>query len=142
MGGAQNTKMVAALSLHSNLLLSLLAWSFTAFCNKPALAIKLPDDIVQQEVFKSGDGGYDCFRIPALLITPKNTLLAFAEGRGQHTNVCSDHGDVHIVLKRSTNFGVTWSNLTVVYSEYPDHTIGECGQNWEQLFTCDEWGMQ
>lgn len=97
-----------------------LAFSVAAHCKNTAL----PGDIVQREVFKAGEGGYYCFRIPALLFTTKDTLLAFAEGRGQHTKVCSDHGDVHIILKRSTDFGATWSNLTVVYAEYPDHTIG------------------
>ena len=98
----------------------LLAFGVAALCKNTSL----PSDIVQREVFKAGEGGYYCFRIPALLFTTKDTLLAFAEGRGQHTKVCSDHGDVHIVLKRSTDFGATWSNLTVVYAEYPNHTIG------------------
>lgn len=73
----------------------------------------------------AGEGGYFCFRIPALLFTSNGSLLAFAEGRGQHTRVCSDHGDVHIVVKRSSDLGKTWSNLTVVYTEI-GHTIGEC----------------
>ena len=84
---------------------------------------RLPRDIVQTEVFKAGEAGYFCFRIPALLFTSSGSLLAFAEGRGQHKGVCEDHGDVHIVLKRSNNSGETWSKLTIVYSE-PNHTIG------------------
>ena len=83
------------------------------------------DPIFRIDVFKARDLEYECFRIPSLLFTSKGTLLAFAEGRGQHSNSCSDHGDVHIVLKRSTDLGHTWSNMTVVYTEYPHNTIGE-----------------
>ena len=75
------------------------------------------------EVYKAGDLGYECFRIPSLLFTSKGTLLAFAEGRGQHSKSCADHGDVHIVLKRSTDYGNTWSDMTVVHIE-ANHTIG------------------
>lgn len=83
-----------------------------------------PNNITQTKVYTAGEDGYYCFRIPALLFTAKGTLLAFAEGRGRTTNVCDDHGDVHIVLKRSSDLGQTWSNLTTVYQE-SDHTIGE-----------------
>ena len=82
------------------------------------------ENITQTAVYTAGEGGYYCFRIPALLFTNKGTLLAFAEGRGRTTNVCSDHGDVHIVLKRSSDMGQTWSNLSIVHEE-TGHTIGE-----------------
>ena len=81
-------------------------------------------NITQTPVYVAGEGGYYCFRIPALLFTGKGTLLAFAEGRGQHTGSCDDHGDVHIVVKRSSDLGRTWSNLTTVYMEN-GHTIGK-----------------
>ena len=81
-----------------------------------------PREVLQKEVFKAGEGNYFCFRIPALAFTAKGTLLAFAEGR--RTPLCLDHGDVHIVLKRSTDLGQTWSNLSVIHSE-SGHTIGE-----------------
>ena len=75
------------------------------------------------EVYKAGDLGYECFRIPSLLFTSKGTLLAFAEGRGQHSKSCADSGDVHIVLRRSTDNGNTWSDLVIVHME-TNHTIG------------------
>ena len=78
-------------------------------------------NITQTTVYSAGEGGYYCFRIPALLFTASGTLLAFAEGR---RGSCADHGDVHIVLKRSSDSGRTWSNLTVVHRE-DGHTIGE-----------------
>ncbi len=75
------------------------------------------------EVYKAGDFGYECFRIPSLLFTSRGTLLAFAEGRGQHSKSCADRGDVHIVLKRSSDYGNTWSDMMVVHIE-ANHTIG------------------
>ena len=75
------------------------------------------------EVYKAGDLGYECFRIPSLLFTSRGTLLAFAEGRGQHSKSCADRGDVHIVLKRSSDYGNTWSDMTVVHIE-ANHTVG------------------
>ena len=83
------------------------------------------DPIFRIDVFKAEDLEYECFRIPSLLFTSKGTLLAFAEGRGQHSNSCADHGDVHIVLKRSADLGHTWSNMSVIYTEYPHNTIGK-----------------
>ena len=65
-------------------------------------------------LFKAGDHGYSCFRIPALLHTSKNNLLAFAEAR---KNGCGDAGDIDLVLRRSGDGGKTWSELQVVWSD-------------------------
>ncbi|MCC6725707.1 MAG: exo-alpha-sialidase [Saprospiraceae bacterium] len=62
-------------------------------------------------VFQSGEAGYACFRIPAIVRSPEGVLLAFAEGR---KTGCSDFGDVDVVLKTSKNKGKTWSQLRVV----------------------------
>ncbi|MGX1026740.1 exo-alpha-sialidase [Streptomyces sp. SAI-097] len=56
-------------------------------------------------------GGYACFRIPAIVRTTDGTLLAFAEGRVLD---CGDAGDIDVVLKRSTDGGLTWGPLQVV----------------------------
>ncbi|MFJ2155104.1 exo-alpha-sialidase [Streptomyces sp. NPDC087856] len=66
----------------------------------------------QQVLFKAPqDAGYACFRIPAMVKTVDGTLLAFAEGRVLN---CGDAADIDIVVKRSTDDGVTWSPLQVV----------------------------
>lgn len=72
------------------------------------------------DVFRSGDGGYHTFRIPALIMTKRGTLLAFAEGR---RGSASDTGNIDIVLKRSADQGKTWSELQVV-SDMDGDTIG------------------
>jgi len=66
------------------------------------------------DVFESGKEGYHTFRIPALLLTPKGTLLAFAEGR---KNGRGDSGAIDLVIKRSADGGKSWSGLKVVASD-------------------------
>jgi sialidase-1 len=65
-------------------------------------------------VFKRGEAGYSCFRIPAIVQSKEGTLLAFAEGR---QNNCEDNGDVDMVLKRSADGGLSWSALEVVWAD-------------------------
>ena len=49
----------------------------------------------QQTLFRAGDHGYQCYRIPALVVTGKGAILAFAEAS---KSSCSDHGDIDLVL--------------------------------------------
>ncbi|QFZ73431.1 laminin G [Streptomyces fagopyri] len=71
-----------------------------------------PPEFEQQVLFRaSQDPGYACFRIPAVVRTPRGTLLAFAEGR---VHDCGDAGDVDIVVKRSADGGRSWGPLQVV----------------------------
>jgi len=65
-------------------------------------------------LYKCGEEGYQCFRIPAIVTTTRGTLLAFAEGR---KNSCSDSGDIDLVVKRSVDGGKTWSGLSVVWDD-------------------------
>jgi sialidase-1 len=59
-------------------------------------------------VFQSKEGGYDFFRIPAIVQTSTDHLIAFAEGR---VNGSGDFGNVDIVYKISKNGGKTWEAL-------------------------------
>jgi sialidase-1 len=74
----------------------------------------------QSEVFRSGEGGYHTYRIPALITTAKGTLLAFCEGR---RNSGSDSGDIDVLLRRSFDNGKTWSAVQTVVDMGGD-TIG------------------
>ncbi|MGN9758949.1 sialidase family protein [Streptomyces sp. SD31] len=61
--------------------------------------------------YVSGEGGYDTYRIPATITTPRGTVLAFAEGRHDGAG---DTGDIDVVLRRSRDGGCTWGPVTVV----------------------------
>jgi sialidase-1 len=84
------------------------------FAANVATAAPPPAEPVQTPVFVSGTDGNHTYRIPAVIVTPKGTLLAFCEGR---KNNRSDHGDIDLVLKRSSDGGKTWSDMQIVYEE-------------------------
>lgn len=65
-------------------------------------------------LFKSEENGYACYRIPAIVVTNDGSLLAFCEAR---LNGCSDTGDIDIVMKKSTNNGLTWGKMKVVWND-------------------------
>ncbi|MES2371477.1 MAG: sialidase family protein [Bacteroidota bacterium] len=71
-------------------------------------------------LYKAGEAGYSCFRIPAIVATTKGTLLAFAEAR---KNGCGDAGNIDLVVKRSNDNGKTWSSLQMVW----DDSTNTCG---------------
>lgn len=73
-----------------------------------------------ERLFVSGETGYGRYRIPAVYVTPKQTVLAFCEGRVQPSGLT---GNIDIVLRRSTDGGQTWSPLQVVADDGPN-TLG------------------
>ena len=83
------------------------------FClvNLLLLFISASNSQAQSLVFKSGDGGYATYRIPAIVKAPGGDLLAFCEGR---VNNAGDFGNIDIVMKRSMDGGATWSTLQIV----------------------------
>lgn len=68
----------------------------------------------QTDVYSSGTDGYHTFRIPALVVTPRDALLAICEGRKDHGQ---DSGDIDIVVKRSEDCGQTWSDMQLVWND-------------------------
>ncbi|HEX5025626.1 MAG TPA: sialidase family protein [Agriterribacter sp.] len=86
-------------------------------CLPVVILLLLSDIACGQElnhVYKSGENGYLCFRIPAIVTTNKGTLLAFAEAR---RNGCGDAGDIDLVVKRSANGGKTWTAMEIVWND-------------------------
>jgi sialidase-1 len=77
-------------------------------------------EITESDVFRSGEGGYHTYRIPALITTQKGSLLAFCEGRRQSG---ADSGDIDLLLKRSFDDGRTWTK-TQVLADFGGDTIG------------------
>lgn len=71
-------------------------------------------------LWTSGQDGYHTYRIPALLVTPRDTVLAFCEGRKTSHR---DHGDLDLVVKRSQDGGRTWTPQQIVHEEGGDAEI-------------------
>src|SRR5882757_392163 len=65
-------------------------------------------------IYKNGEDGYKCYRIPAMVTTGKGTVLAFAEAR---KNNCGDAGDIDLVVRRSEDGGKTWGSMEVVWND-------------------------
>jgi len=54
----------------------------------------------QTNLWAADKDGYHTYRIPALLVTAKGSVLAFCEGRKTGSG---DHGDLDLLMKRSTD---------------------------------------
>lgn len=72
------------------------------------------EDLFRTVLWESGRGGYHTYRIPAITVTKKGTLLAFCEGRNKGLG---DSGDIDMLVKRSTDGGRTWSDQRVVWND-------------------------
>ncbi len=70
-----------------------------------------PASGAKQAVFVSGTEGYHSYRIPAMVVTNKGTILAFCEGR-KFTG--RDTDDIDTMLRRSTDGGKTWTGQQIV----------------------------
>jgi len=66
------------------------------------------------KVFISGTDGYDTYRIPAIVVTEKETIIAFCEGR---KDTGGDSGDIDILFKRSFDKGKTWSGQQTIWDD-------------------------
>jgi len=69
--------------------------------------------LTDTDVFVLDEPGYHYFRIPSIVKTNNNVLLAFAEGR-QNTENDGDEEENDIVLKKSLDNGNSWGDLIVV----------------------------
>ncbi len=68
--------------------------------------ISRANEITKTDLFTVGDHGYNLFHIPGIAVTAKGTILACCEAR---RNAGRDWDDIDILLRRSTDDGVTWS---------------------------------
>ena len=75
------------------------------------------------DVYVKGESNYNTFRIPSLLLTPKGTLLAFAEARKDSAR---DGGHTEIALKRSSDGGKTWGPMAIVVADPPNAVCNPC----------------
>jgi sialidase-1 len=103
-----------ALKQTKHLLIFLLGLFCLTSCSK-----KKEEHVIWNHIWQNSDPSYDNFRIPALIVTQKGTVLAFAEGRAGD----GDSGNIDLLIKRSTDNGKTWSEQAVVWSD-GDNTCG------------------
>ncbi len=78
------------------------------------------DGIERTDLFVSGQDGFTAFRIPALVVTKKGTILAICEGR---KSSFSDKGNIDLVMKRSSDGGATWDKVRTIH-DAGEHTAG------------------
>lgn len=98
----------ALLRLIENLCMRLLLLFFFIYNSSVSNAQEL------NYLFRAGDSGYKCFRIPAIVKSNAGTLLAFAEAR---KSGCGDAGNIDLVVRRSSDNGKTWSPLQIVWDD-------------------------
>lgn len=79
-----------------------------------------PTLISQTDLFIGGDNGYNTYRIPAMVVSKRGTILVFCEGR---KNSDSDVGDIDLLLKSSSDGGQTWTHQRIVHEEGGDAEI-------------------
>lgn len=70
-------------------------------------------------VFTNGEDGYHTIRIPTVVVTPRGTVLAFAEGR---RDSYADDGTIDLLLRSSHDGGENWSAIQIVRSAAGDGT--------------------
>ena len=78
------------------------------------------DPLPKTDIFVGGQGGYHTYRIPAVVVSPNGTILAFCEGRKANR---TDDGDIDLLLRRSTDGGRTWLPVQLLQEEGGDKLI-------------------
>jgi sialidase-1 len=74
--------------------------------------------VLVKELWSKENISHNNYRIPSMVVSQQNTLLAFAEGREG-----GDSGDIDILLKRSTDNGISWGQQIIVW----DDSDNSCG---------------
>jgi len=77
-------------------------------------------ELSRADVYVGGQDGYHTYRIPALVVSAKGTVLAICEGR---KNGPQDDGDIDLLVKRSSDGGTTWSRQIIIHEEGGDAPI-------------------
>ncbi len=111
-----------SLSTHLLVLLGLILLAGNLLANGSTVT-KTWEDPEKVIVFESGEGGYHTYRIPALIVTKKGTLLAFCEGR---KNGRGDSGEINTLLRRSFDGGRTWGPMQKVAVDGPNTFGNPC----------------
>lgn len=81
-----------------------------------AACLAAPGETVAHKttLFTAGEAGYVAYRIPAIVVTPQQTVLVAAEGR---KNSRSDWGHIDMFYRRSQDSGLTWEPARVLVAQ-------------------------
>ena len=129
---------------------------FTQACQKDGETQGNPTPVPPEEevpssefnyIYNQGTDGFELYRIPAIVKSKSNTLLAFAEARKARSN--GDSGDIDLVVKRSSDNGKTWSKQITIWNDgqntcgNPVPIVDDRGRihllmTWN--FQTDKWG--
>ena len=72
------------------------------------------------DLWAAGKGEYHTYRIPAMVVTTKGSILAFCEGRKFHSH---DAGKIDLLVKRSHDHGQSWEEERIAVEDR-DMTCG------------------
>ncbi len=103
------------------LLLLISTFGFSYVLYKPQWNV----DVEHRALFTKGEAGRE-YRIPSMLVLPGDIILAFAESR---TQAYLDWGNIDLVMKRSTDGGITWSEIYVL-GDNGTRTVGNPCSVW------------
>ncbi|MDB4664784.1 glycoside hydrolase [Verrucomicrobia bacterium] len=98
--------------------------------------VPLPE---MQTIYQSGSTTTHTYRIPALLVSKKGTLLAFAEAR---RNSGGDTANIDTVVRRSEDDGKTWGDEIVVFDEQDNVAGNPCpvvDQSTGRIWSLQTW---
>ena len=93
----------------------------------------------RQTLYRSGSPGTHTYRIPALVVTKKDTILAFAEAR---RNGGGDTADIDSVVRRSEDGGKTWGDEIIVFDEQGNVAGNPCpvvDQSTGRIWSLHTW---
>ena len=77
------------------------------FCND-----KEKGSFIWSHVWKDSDGAYNHYRIPSMIVTQKETVLIFCEGRSG-----GDASDIDLLVRRSDDNGQSWSEQSIIWED-------------------------
>jgi len=102
-----------------NIIAVLLILTFAGFCTNENTS-KIPSGVITYSALFTDEMSTDvsCYRIPALITAPDGTLIVAADERVESCADLRTNQNINIVIRRSSDNGVTWSECETVVN-YP-----------------------
>ncbi len=104
-------------------LIIFLGTGYAANQSEYVLSNKDADVLLQLDLFVSGRDNTANYRIPALITTPKGTVIAVCDARRDRAG--DPPNNIDCVIRRSTDSGFTWSDIGVISDYYGDRGAGD-----------------